>query len=224
MSQVQVSFFTPIVYGDEAPSEWKAIERIDNYFHFCGRKARVVSSQIGSEIILEKVQLEETKFSAATLLKIVGVVLSFFTVTIPLVMLISKAALRSSHKYEVIDEENTPDTEELDRILSNYGEKAPKIKEQALGLMDAINKKIETSETMPEFVFINTHENPFVIGIKCIDNSIDLDSFSTDLEYYRTTYLGHAVTKLEELGHIELTKWDAYGLTIKPIYRGDVEE
>lgn len=98
----EISFFTPIYYGNNAKSaEEKAIEIIDGYFHFTGKKAVVLKAT--KENGQEFVQLEKTKFTAKNLLKALGIALSIFTVIIPLFMLISKAVLRSSHSYKLIE-------------------------------------------------------------------------------------------------------------------------
>lgn len=97
-----VNFFTPIYYGNNAKStEEKALEIFDGYFHFCGKKAVVLHSNKVRGI--EEVKLVETKFSAKTLLKSLGIVLSLFTVVIPLFMLTGKAILRFYHTYKVIE-------------------------------------------------------------------------------------------------------------------------
>lgn len=94
----EIKFFTPVYYGVNAKSfEEKAIENIDNYFNICGKKAVVIPGR--TEDGKEKVILRTSKFSTKTLFKIIGIALSIFTVIIPLVLLISKAILRSSHNY-----------------------------------------------------------------------------------------------------------------------------
>lgn len=99
----EINFFTAIHYGVHAKSiEEKVIEKVDGYFHSCSKKAVVIPGRTDDE--KEKVILQATKFSAGTLFKIIAVTLSFFTVIIPLTMLILKAALRSSHNYTIIDQ------------------------------------------------------------------------------------------------------------------------
>jgi hypothetical protein len=99
-----INFFTPIYYGEQAKtSKEKALQNIDNYFHILGNKAFVIGrNQAGQE----EVVLKKSKFSGSKFLKAVGIALSYFTVVIPLSMLISKAILRSSKKYSVIDPKN----------------------------------------------------------------------------------------------------------------------
>lgn len=97
-----IKFFTPVYYGNNAKSsEEKAIEVIDGYFNIYGKKAFVIPGR--TEDGREKVILKNTKFTAVTLLKAIAIALSIFTVVIPLAMLISKAILRSSHSYKIID-------------------------------------------------------------------------------------------------------------------------
>ena len=93
----KINFFTPVHYGPLAKiAEQKAIQDIDDYFHICGKKAVVLSQD---EEGFERVILISAKISPVTVLKTIGVALSFLTVVIPVALLIAKAALRSSHKY-----------------------------------------------------------------------------------------------------------------------------
>lgn len=101
----EINFFTPIYYGSLAKTtKEKAIECIDSYFHFYGRRANVLPGR--TEEGEEKVVFSDTKFSTKTLFKIIGIVLSYFTVIIPLAMLVSKALLRSSQRYKLVDLSN----------------------------------------------------------------------------------------------------------------------
>lgn len=94
-----INFFTAVSYLKPETIEQKAIGNIDNYFHFYGRKAVVVNTSNGKE----EVKITNTKFTALSLIKTIGVALSYFTIIIPLIMLISKAILRASHNYTIID-------------------------------------------------------------------------------------------------------------------------
>ena len=98
----EINFFTPIYYGAHANStKEKALQNIDNYFYICGKKAVVIPGRTDDG--KEKVMLQSTKFSIGAMLKTIGIALSIFTVIIPFIMLISKAALRSSHSYKIMD-------------------------------------------------------------------------------------------------------------------------
>jgi len=95
----KLNFFTAITY--QTPPKATAsflLEKVDNYFYLGGKKAHVI--QGGTKSGHEEVILSETKSS---LLARVGKVLSYFTVIIPIVMLIAKVALRSRHSFKVID-------------------------------------------------------------------------------------------------------------------------
>lgn len=139
----EISFFTPIHYGSQAKTAGeKAIENIDNYFHISGKKAVVIQGR--TEDGKEKVLLSETKFSALTLLKTISAVLSYFTIIIPFIMLISKAVLRSSHSYKLIDpkkeleEEINVDRAPVDEVNNAPTKKIDKTKdlEQAKGELE----------------------------------------------------------------------------------------
>lgn len=97
-----VGFFTPVIYGSHAKSsQQKALEKIDQYFDFCGKKAHVISGVHHEKA--EKVLLSSNPLTVQRFFKMVGVTLSFFTIIIPLSFLVSKAILRSIHQYTVID-------------------------------------------------------------------------------------------------------------------------
>lgn len=91
----QISFFTPVGFGSQSQP---FSEKIDNYFHLGGKKAYVIPGHVeqGSEgVVLTQGQ---SSF-LTTVLKIV----SYFTLIIPVLMLIAKAALRHSHSFYIID-------------------------------------------------------------------------------------------------------------------------
>lgn len=95
----KLNFFTAITY--QTPQKSTAsflLEKVDNYFYLGGKKAHVIQGRTKSGH--EQVILSETKSS---LLARVGKVLSYFTVIIPLVMLIAKTALRSMRSFKIID-------------------------------------------------------------------------------------------------------------------------
>ena len=118
-----IDFFTPVHYGSRANNlEEKAIQYIDDYFHLGGPKAVVIGK---AEDGTEKVVLCPSKCSPKTILKTIGVALSWFTVVIPLGMLIAKAALRSSHKYS-ISESSKISSAPTKSLLQNHEITGPK--------------------------------------------------------------------------------------------------
>ncbi len=127
----EINFFTPVHYGIEAKTnKQKAIENVDNYFHLGGKKAVVIrSSQNGAENIV----LSKSKFTASSFFKAVGIALSYFTVIIPLSMLITKAILRSGKKYTLIDpkQELEKGIGLSDATIKKIQDMLPKIKQQA---------------------------------------------------------------------------------------------
>ena len=95
----KLNFFTPV--ANTAPSKSigsSLLEKVDNYFYLGGKKAYVIqgSTKNGQE----KVVLSESRSS---LLAKIGKVLSYFTIVTPLLMLIAKAVLRSTHNFKLID-------------------------------------------------------------------------------------------------------------------------
>jgi len=95
----KLNFFTPVTYTAPSKSIGSSLlEKVDNYFYLGGKKAHVIQGLTKSG--QEKVILSETKSS---LLARAGKVLSYFTIVIPLLMLIAKAILRSTHSFKLID-------------------------------------------------------------------------------------------------------------------------
>jgi hypothetical protein len=95
----KLNFFTAVAY--QTPPKSTAsflLEKIDNYFYLGGKKAYIIHGR--TKIGQEKAILSETRSS---LLARVGKVLSYFTIIIPLIMLVAKAALRSQHSFKLID-------------------------------------------------------------------------------------------------------------------------
>ncbi|MBS4166975.1 MULTISPECIES: DUF648 domain-containing protein [unclassified Neochlamydia] len=95
----KLSFFTPITYQTSPKSTALfLLEKVDNYFYLGGKKAQVIQGR--TKTGQEKVILSETRSSV---LARVGRFLSYFTIIIPLIMLIAKTALRSQHSFKLID-------------------------------------------------------------------------------------------------------------------------
>lgn len=95
----KLNFFTSVTYGVSSKSLGSfLLENVDNYFYLGGKKAHVIQGRTKSG--QEKVILSETKSS---LLARVGKVLSYFTIVIPLIMLIAKSILRSTNSFKLID-------------------------------------------------------------------------------------------------------------------------
>lgn len=105
-----LGFSTPVFYGAYATTaKEKAIQRIGNYFSICGKRAIVIRDL--PEAGKEKVFLSKQNFSLKTLLKVIAVVLSHFTVIIPLALFVTHLILRSSCRYVVVERE-----EELGKV------------------------------------------------------------------------------------------------------------
>lgn len=95
----KLSFFTPIDYRSSPKSiNSNLLEKVDNYFYLGGKKAHVIQGRTKTKH--EKVMLSESCTSA---LAKVGKILSYFTIVIPLIMLIAKTILRSQHSYKIIN-------------------------------------------------------------------------------------------------------------------------
>ena len=152
----QISFFTPVYYGPNATAGKKALENIDNYFHICGKKAFVIPTGDREE----KVILLPTKFSILTLIKTMGIALSYFTVVIPLIMLISKAALRSSHNFKRIDPK-----EELEKGCDVQAATVSKIQALLPEILKGEENEVEYLNGSKIFRFKDTPNTVFKMGI-----------------------------------------------------------
>lgn len=95
----KLNFFTPVTYISSSKSFGSSLlEKVDNYFYLGGKKAYVINGLAKNG--QEKVILSEFKSS---FLARVGKVFSYFTIVVPIFMLIAKAVLRSTHSFKVID-------------------------------------------------------------------------------------------------------------------------
>lgn len=95
----KLDFFTPLIYTTSSkPIRSALIETIDSYFYLGGKKAYVIQGRTKNG--REKVILLE---SSCSLLEKVRKIASYFTVIVPLLMVIAKAILRLKHSFKVID-------------------------------------------------------------------------------------------------------------------------
>ncbi len=92
-------FFTPITYGTlPKTTSQSLLEATDAYFYLGGKRAYVIAGRVeqGKEGVL---LLEESSSFVVSALKVA----SYFTIVIPLLVLVVKIALRSMHKVHLID-------------------------------------------------------------------------------------------------------------------------
>lgn len=99
-----ISFFTPVKYENSPVSfEQKLMEKIDSYFYLGGRVAVLIpgSFQNGSQEVILR---EETTNFYLTALKVI----SYAVLTIiPVILLITKAVLRSKYRFHVCEAQPT---------------------------------------------------------------------------------------------------------------------
>jgi Family of unknown function (DUF648) len=94
-----IGFFTAVKYAQENKTFRESVlEKVDNYFYLGGKKAHVIQGKTKNG--QEKALLAETNSS---LLARFGKILSYFTIILPLAMLITKAILRANHTFRLID-------------------------------------------------------------------------------------------------------------------------
>jgi len=88
-----ISFFTPVYRSNSSTMQGL----VEGYFHLSGETAYVVDqveqADLGVVVFHEKGSLFMTALKIA----------SYFTLFVPILMLVAKAVLRSSHRYHIID-------------------------------------------------------------------------------------------------------------------------
>ncbi len=148
-----VGFFTAVNYMQENKTFRESVlEKVDNYFYLGGKKARVLGKTKNG---LEKAILAETNSS---LLARFGKILSYFTIIPPLAMLITKAILRATHTFQLIDPKKKLEKgiNISEDIISKIQSLVPKI------LKGQKDDKIEWLSTGNNFVF-KLKENPQLV-------------------------------------------------------------
>jgi hypothetical protein len=138
----KLNFFIPITYAATSKSIGSSLlEKVDSYFYLGEKKAHVIQGR--TKIGQEKVILSESRSS---LLARAGKVLSYFTIVIPLLMLIAKAVLRSTHSYKLIDQKQKL-------------EKGMDISEQTAAKIQGLMPKILGGQRDDELEWLSTGNN-----------------------------------------------------------------
>lgn len=95
-----ISFFTPVNYDCLSKSIGQCLlENVDAYFHLAGEKAVAPSGVINGSAEGVYIVNEETSF-LITALKVA----SYFTLILPLIMLVAKVILRCTHDFYLMSE------------------------------------------------------------------------------------------------------------------------
>lgn len=138
----KLNFFTPVTYTIPSKSiRFSLLEKVDNYFYLGGKKAHHIQGLTKSG--QERVILFEDKSS---FLATVGKVFSYLTIVIPLLMLIAKAILRSSHNFKLIDPKQKL-------------EKGVNVSEDTAAKIQSLIPKILTREKDEELQWLSTGNN-----------------------------------------------------------------
>jgi len=152
---MKVSFFTAVDYGDSPKTTFQFfLEKTDSYFYLGGRKARVIPLEFngtsqGIEWISESPSILITSFKIA----------SYFSVVLPLIMLITKAVLRSRQNFYEISPKNYSSTSVLNNSRTQL--------ESALAL---INAPVDSTFSQPlldldEFISLCApHQQAMIYG------------------------------------------------------------
>jgi len=145
-----IGFFTAVEYGPEAKDYTQSIlEKVDNYFYLGGKKACIVQEKTKNG--QEKALLSDTTSSLSLVASFVKV-LSYFTVVIPLGMLLAKTILRSTHTFRVIDPK---------KIL----EKGVNISEDTISKIQGLLPKILSNQQDDNIEWLSSGNN-FVFKLK----------------------------------------------------------
>ncbi len=87
-----IRFFTPICYGNQTKSPRQfLLEKVDDYFYLSGRKAQVING--------DKNKVKEIHPDKRPLLLTALKVASYFTVILPIILLVMKCSLRAGHTF-----------------------------------------------------------------------------------------------------------------------------
>lgn len=95
-----ISFFTPVDFGSHAKTFTESLtERVDNYFYLGGKKAYVIPAAIvngsqGVEIVEEEQSLLKTCIKVAT----------YFTLVLPVILMVLKVLLRGSSDFHIVEQ------------------------------------------------------------------------------------------------------------------------
>jgi hypothetical protein len=144
----QVSFFTPINFGNQpkSSSEW-LLEKVDSYFHLKDKKAYVVLNETG---LKERSVLIATEQSPCliTALKVA----SYITLVLPFIMLVLKAILRSAYTFSIL---NTK--EQLQKGLE--------IPTDAQQIIQSLMPKIQNKEKIEGLIW-HSNTNNLIFSLK----------------------------------------------------------
>lgn len=94
-----IGFFTAVKYVNQGQTcRQSLLTGVDDYFHLCGRKAQVLqgATRDGKEVVVL------TNVRASRLAQVAKII-TYFTIFIPLLMLLSKVILRLTHTFRVMD-------------------------------------------------------------------------------------------------------------------------
>lgn len=143
-----LNFFTPVIYQNHSRSEKNYFSiNVDNYFYLGGKRALVIQGRTKNGH--QKVILSETEIS---LLERIAKVVSYFTIIIPLIMLVIKAALRSKYNFKVVTHLNFQ--KKLEKGISVTQESITKIQSlMPIILNHKKHKDIEWLEKSPNLIF-----------------------------------------------------------------------
>jgi hypothetical protein len=138
----KIGFFTAVDYGQENKTFSESVlEKVDDFFYLGGKKAHVIQGKTKNGP--KKVLLTET--NSPLLVRFVKV-LSYFTIIIPLFMLITKAVLRSTYTFRLIDPKNKL-------------EKGINISEETIWKIQRLMPKILLGEKDDEIEWLSTRNN-----------------------------------------------------------------
>jgi hypothetical protein len=140
---MSLKFFTPIRYNLPHKTFCQSLlEKVDGFFYFGGRVATVTHIKNNQE----KAILNTPKTTFLSLLARVGKAAACLTIVTPLVMLIAKAILRSTHHFQLID-------------TRKKLEKGINIPESTIQKIQKLLPQISTRKDDPELIWFSRGNN-----------------------------------------------------------------
>ena len=146
-----VSFFTAVTYRGQAKSTAQSLlEKVDDYFYLGGKKAQVIGRmQEGKQCVV----LSDSGCSQSLAITVLKVI-SYFTIIIPVILLIAKAILRATHRFEVIDPKR-----ELEQGIE--------VTQDHIAAMQRLMPKIQNGESDPEIEWLSgQHDHIKIFRLK----------------------------------------------------------
>jgi hypothetical protein len=100
-----ISFFTPVQFGEQKTCKQCLQEGVENYFYLGGKSVFIIPGEIvdGSQAV--RIIKNQEQIGVRRVILGAIKVISYVTVVIPLIMLITKASFRLTHKFHIVSDD-----------------------------------------------------------------------------------------------------------------------